>query len=166
MSEASGADGLSGAPDSVIAASRRPFSERPSTMVALIMMSGSVLGMAAWLQPALEGHGTHQQLGLRPCTFLSITGYPCPMCGATTTFALMADLRVGDALVNQPFAVILFGITVGVFSVSVADLVQPRGRWTRILSWIAPYEGHLAVAFLILMGLAWAYKIALMSPIT
>ena len=32
---------------------------------------------------------THQQLGLPPCTFLEVTGVPCPACGMTTSFALL-----------------------------------------------------------------------------
>ena len=60
-----------------------------------VMLSGlAVLGVARWLAPAQAGHSTHTQLGLDPCTFLALTGWPCPMCGATTTFALMADGRI------------------------------------------------------------------------
>ena len=33
--------------------------------------------------------GTHQQLGLPPCNFVTLTGYPCPACGMTTSFALL-----------------------------------------------------------------------------
>ena len=142
-----------------------PFSERTSTLVSLVLGSGAVLATAAWLQPAIEGHGTHQQLGLRPCTFLSITDYPCPMCGATTTFALMADLRILEALVNQPFAVGLFILTVGVFAISLAELIQRRARWTRILDRIALYECHLALGFLVFMGLAWVYKVGMMGTV-
>ena len=32
----------------------------------------SALGVAAWLEPAVAGHGTHEQLGLEPCTFLAL----------------------------------------------------------------------------------------------
>ncbi len=34
-------------------------------------------------------HGTHQQLGLPPCTLLSICGFPCPSCGMTTSISLL-----------------------------------------------------------------------------
>jgi hypothetical protein len=38
---------------------------------------------------------THQQLGLPPCSFLDVTGVPCPSCGMTTSFALLVR---GDVL--------------------------------------------------------------------
>jgi Protein of unknown function (DUF2752) len=33
--------------------------------------------------------GTHEQLGLPPCTFKSLTGKLCPSCGMSTSFALL-----------------------------------------------------------------------------
>lgn len=120
--------------------------------------TGTVLGLAAWLEPAAQGHGTHLQLGLGTCSFLQFTGQPCPMCGATTTFALMAHLRIAEAVVNQPFAVLLFVLTVGTFAVSVSEAIAPRARWSRILGPLERYEGVLASVFILLMGLGWLYK--------
>lgn len=130
---------------------------------ALVLPTGAVLGLAAWLEPSPLGHSTHTQLGLGQCSFLSLTGYPCPMCGATTSFTLMAHFRPLDALVNQPFATMLFLMTLAVFAISLAEVVQPRGRWGRVLARIEPWEGALAGAFLAAMGLAWVYKAVLMS---
>jgi hypothetical protein len=131
--------------------------------IGLAVGTGVVLGLAAWLEPSPLGHSTHTQLGLGTCSVLSATGIPCPMCGATTSFTLMAHFRPLEALVNQPFASLLFCMTVAVFGVSVAEVVQPRDRWIRFSRWIEPWEGKLAVAFLGFMGLAWVYKIVLMT---
>jgi hypothetical protein len=120
--------------------------------------SGTVIGLAAWLEPAAEGHGTHLQLGLGTCSFLQLTDVPCPMCGATTTFALMAHLRVGEALINQPFAALLFLLTVAMFAVATSEVVLPRGLWGKLLRPLEPYEGWLALTFLGLMGAGWIYK--------
>jgi len=44
-------------------------------------------GVAALLWPDSRGHGTHEQLGLPPCSFEAIFGRRCPSCGSTTAFA-------------------------------------------------------------------------------
>lgn len=54
-------------------------------VVGLLLVAG--FGLSAWLSPDPSGHGTHQQLGLAPCSFLLLTGRPCPSCGGTTAFA-------------------------------------------------------------------------------
>jgi len=141
--------------------SARSISRFVSAFLAL--GTGVVLLLALWLEPSPLGHSTHTQLGLNPCSFLRATGYPCPMCGATTTFTLMAHLRPLQAFLTQPFAALLFCMTVGVFGVSVAEVVQPRDRWIRFSDWIEPYEGWLSVAFLGFMAAAWAYKIFMMA---
>jgi hypothetical protein len=52
--------------------------------VILAVPTSVVLGLAAWLEPAAGGVGTHKQLGLNGCAVLTATGWPCPMCGMTT----------------------------------------------------------------------------------
>ena len=146
-------------------ASQRWTSRDVSRLASIFLAVGTgvVIGIAIWLEPSPLGHSTHMQLGLNTCSFLSATGYPCPMCGATTTFTLMAHLRPLQALATQPFAALLFCMTVGVFGVSVAEVLQPRDRWIRFSDWIEPWEGRLAVGFLGFMALAWFYKIYLMG---
>jgi len=134
--------------------------------VPLAVGSGAVLAAARWVQPAAEGHGTHLQLGLRPCSVLAWTGYPCPMCGATTTFALMADLRPFDAIANQPFAAVLFLLCLGVFGLSAAEIAVPRDRWQRLFAALEPHEGGAAGGFLLAMALGWAWKLSQMAPQT
>src|SRR5262249_37405720 len=40
-----------------------------------------LLGTARWLTPDASRRGTHRQLGLPPCNFLTLTGKRCPSCG-------------------------------------------------------------------------------------
>jgi Protein of unknown function (DUF2752) len=63
-------------------------------LVGLAVGLGAVFAIALWLDP-YDADGvplqmeTHRQLGLPPCTFYAVTGFPCPSCGMTTSFALL-----------------------------------------------------------------------------
>lgn len=50
--------------------------------------------MSRALVPDPKGYGTHTQLGLRPCTFATMTGRLCPTCGMTTAYAWFVRGRV------------------------------------------------------------------------
>ena len=56
-----------------------------------------LLAIAAMLKPSPLGHGTHQQLGLPPCTFWVLFGRPCPTCGMTTAWAHLVRGQWVDA---------------------------------------------------------------------
>lgn len=146
-------------------ARRLPLSVRAISRLAsipVLLTSGGVLGVAAWLVPAAEGHSTHTQLGMEGCTVLSLTGWPCPLCGMTTTFALMAHLRPFEAIYNQPFGVVLFVGVAAVFGVAAAELIAPRDRWRRLWAMILAREVLLTSLFLLGLFAAWIWKIALM----
>jgi hypothetical protein len=130
--------------------------------VPIALGSGSVLALAAWLEPSPLGHSTHTQLGMGQCTVLQLTGYPCPMCGMTTSFTLFMHLRPVEAILNQPFGLVMFLGTALMFGTAAAEVIAPRDRWSRLGRWVAPYEGHLATLFLVGMFLGWLYKSAMM----
>jgi uncharacterized protein DUF2752 len=60
------------------------------------------LVVAAFLNPASEGLGTHKQLGKPACGFYVRTGYPCPTCGMTTAFAHTVRGELYQAFAVQP----------------------------------------------------------------
>jgi hypothetical protein len=100
------------------------------------------LGIAAWLTPSEQGLGTHQQLGLPPCTLRILAGIRCPSCGMTTSWSYMMhgqvlrsfQTNVGGALLA------LSALTY----VPWASLSAYRGRW-----WLAtPDEWVLAISSL------------------
>ncbi len=84
----------------------------------------AVLVTAAMLAPSPEGHGTHTQLGLPPCGFLVYTGYPCPGCGLTTSFAHMIRLEVFGAFHANPFGILLFLATAAIVPISLYGIVK------------------------------------------
>jgi hypothetical protein len=61
---------------------------RCSLLAAAAALAG-ILVLARMLVPDPRGFGTHTQLGLTPCGFLTMTGRLCPTCGMTTAFAWM-----------------------------------------------------------------------------
>lgn len=97
-----------------------------SALVWTVLLAGpvAVLITAAALTPSAAGHGTHTQLGLAPCGFLAYTGYPCPGCGLTTSFAHMIRLQVIGAFEANPFGILLFLCTVAIVPVSVLGLIR------------------------------------------
>ena len=133
------------------------------TATALFVPSAVVLGIARWLSPDPAGVGTHIQLGLAPCGMMAWSGIPCPMCGMTTTFSLMANLRPVDAVVNQPFGVVLFAITFIVALIGAMEIVRPANRWDHFIKLTIGREVALLSAFIVLMIGSWAYKAVAMG---
>ncbi len=65
-------------------------------MVTLALLAG--FSLARVLTPSPAGLGTHQQLGLPPCTVRVLTGQPCPACGMTTSFSHFTRGQWGGSL--------------------------------------------------------------------
>ncbi len=93
----------------------------------LAVMLLTLLATAAWLSPRVQGLGTHQQLGLPPCTFATHFGMRCPSCGMTTSWAhLMNGNVLGSMQANSA------GCLLGVLAVITgpwALISAIRGRW-------------------------------------
>ncbi len=90
--------------------SERPWISR-FAWAAMGLAAWAVLVTASWLHADGRGFGTHQQLGLPPCTFEAMTRVPCPGCGLTTSFTHMAHLSPWSALDAHPMGPVLFLIT-------------------------------------------------------
>jgi uncharacterized protein DUF2752 len=73
---------------------------RRSRFLAALVGAGllAALFVATQLRADPRGLGTHEQLGLPPCSFIIWTGKRCPACGMTTAWALMAHGHVVQAL--------------------------------------------------------------------
>ena len=119
------------------------------------LLALSVLIIASLIHPDPSGMGTHRQLGLPPCGWLAATGYPCPTCGMTTSFAAAAHAKPRAAFYAQPFGA-LFALATAVFfwgAMHVAVFGSQLGRLAERLL-MPRYLWPTAVVFLV----CWAYK--------
>jgi hypothetical protein len=104
----------------------------------------ALLAVASQLEPNLSGLGTHQQLGLPPCSFRLIFGARCPACGMTTSWAYFARGHWADSM-----AVNLGGFLLALASLLGAGLLA-RAAWTGRL----PSERAQSTITLIGLGIA------------
>ena len=124
----------------------------------LILCSGIVLGLSIYLEPDPNGFGTHRQLGLGMCTFKSLTEFPCPMCGMTTSFALMSQLSILKAILTQPFGVVLYLLNLLVLILSVL-YIAGKNTHQRVLYWIILNEKKIMVSLIVGLLLGWIHKV-------
>ena len=126
---------------------------------ALVLIAVFLIGIfaiALALDPYQGGQawtmGTHQQLGLPPCTFYKLTGKPCPSCGMTTSFALLVRGDVWNSLRANAAGTFLALCCLAVIPWGL--VCAWRGRVYGITA-IEPVLTRLVVLFLILMLVRW-----------
>lgn len=128
----------------------------------LFIPTASLLGVAAWVSPDAEGHGTHTQLGMAPCGFVERTGLPCATCGMTTSFAHAADGNLISSFITQPAGAVLAVTTAMVCLFSFYAMLMgvnllPIFRIT--------WKPKIIILFGVLVMGAWIYKIAVFQGI-
>lgn len=131
---------------------------RTRRILAAIVAIGaaSVLGLAAWLEPSEAGLGTHEQLNMPSCGWITLMDLPCPTCGMTTSFAHAADGRFLASFVAQPLGFLLaiattMALFVAVYVVFTGSRVA--GQFTRL--WVRG-SGWALTAIIVA---AWVYKV-------
>jgi len=98
---------------------------------ALLLLGVLVMvGVGLYLTPDPAGHGTHQQLGLPPCTIYYLTGRPCPSCGLTTSVSAILHGQFGLAWRANPMGFVIVAAAVAVAFNSLFALLW--GRSVRI----------------------------------
>jgi hypothetical protein len=127
--------------------------------VFLAVASGGLLAVAWGLKPAAAGFGTHEALGLPPCSWPARFGLPCPSCGMTTAFAYAAKGDLLASFAAQPMGCILALLTGMTLVGSLWTLATGRTLWPAYgTMWNARGLWFLGLVAL----LAWGYKTALM----
>lgn len=123
----------------------------------------AVIGTGLWLYPYdADGNalrlGTHQQLGLPPCTFKEMVGVPCPSCGMTSSFSLLLHGDVLNSLKANFAGTAL--VTFGLFFVpwALASAFLRRFVFIRALEIVV---FRLAVIFLVVLFGRWGVVVIL-----
>jgi len=133
----------------------RPAAAR---VVAAVVLAGCValLATAAALTPSETGLGTHQQLGFPPCTFVLLTGYPCPTCGMTTAFSYAVRGQLIAAFSAHPAGLALALATAAAVGICLS-VIATGTVWKVNLYRVRPV--WFTVMVIGLMAAGWAYKI-------
>jgi len=127
------------------------------TLVLLAVGLIAVFATARWLNP-YEPDGqprrmeTHRQLGLPPCTFLYMTGLPCPSCGMTTSFAFLAHGDVANSVRANAVGTLLAAFLVILLPWSLVSAI--RGRPLGIYS-LEQALTRIVATFMVLVLLRW-----------
>ncbi len=133
---------------------RAPWLDR--AVAALVFAAAAIcVALLVSIEPDAKGYDTHTQLGLSPCNWPRVYGYPCPTCGATTAATLLVHGRLISAFVTQPFgaALALAGIALG----AIAGWCLLRSRSFLDVYVQLPRTAIAFVAVLLLLA-SWGYK--------
>ncbi|MBN1278032.1 MAG: DUF2752 domain-containing protein [Deltaproteobacteria bacterium] len=121
-----------------------------SAHLPFALITGTVL-LASILVPVVPSP-------LKICTFLKLTGYPCPFCGFTRSFLALGHGGWAFAMHNCPLSVLLYCLTIFVFAWNTAGLLAGviirRGRFLRL----KPVRPWLII-IIGLFALNWMYRL-------
>lgn len=143
--------------------SNAPGRRRLIALVVAVCCAG-LLGIATFVAPASAGVGTHEQLNLPQCGWITLMDLPCMTCGMTTAFSHAVRGSFLKSALTQPMGFVLAMGTAMTLMVALyvtmtgsnvtrmfARLWTPRMIWLIALfaaaSWmfkIAMYRGMLA----------------------
>jgi len=149
-------------------AAESPFAGRPPRSplrvvdrVLLLALGGVLAAMlaTAWrLTPSPRGLGTHQQLGLAPCTVEQWFGLRCPSCGMTTAWAHVVQGQVLAACRANAGGTLLAVFALGGTPWLIAS--GARGRWIvgRPSEW---WLFAAALAIVVITLVQWAVRVSL-----
>ena len=125
--------------------------------VLIAALGLGLLVTAVALPPASAGLGTHKQLGLPSCNWITTMDLPCPTCGMTTAFSHTVRGEWPSAFRAQPMGLLLC---------LVAAMAVIGGTWTALVgngpgrliatSWNRWWTWPLVI----LVVAAWGWKIA------
>jgi hypothetical protein len=128
----------------------------------LLLLFVPMLGIGLYLNPSPAGLATHTQLGLPPCGFYTEYGWPCPTCGYTTAVSHVAHGQWLTAIATQPGGAMVGFLAVACVILGTVGLTT--GKWYGpSFFWFAWNRWRILIWTLIVILVAWGYKILIMS---
>lgn len=118
--------------------------------------SGSLLMVAAMLSPSETGLGTHQQLMLPECGWITIFDLPCPTCGMTTAFSHAADGNLSASFLTQPLGSLL-ALATAIAFLSGMYVAFTGSRIGSMFGRLWSYRTGWIIAGLVVVS--WGYKV-------
>ena len=129
----------------------------PARVEALVAMggAGAILIAAHLLSPDVTGYGTHERLFLLPCIFRFVTGLPCPFCGMTTAFTLLARGQWAVAFGIHVLGPAAYMVTRGMLLAGLEGLARNRRPLPQGL-----FGQRAGRVILLIILLGWAVNLA------
>lgn len=139
---------------------RAPWLDRAIASIVFGAAATCVVALLS-IDPDPKGYDTHTQLGLSPCNWPKVYGYPCPTCGATTAATLVVHGRLLAAFETQPFGATfaLAGVALG----AMAGWCLLRSRSFLDVYMQLPRTA-IALCAVLLLFASWGYKCLVFAP--
>lgn len=138
-----------------------PVAESPAGRWVDRIAALTIVGLAVFfvvvlarVHPDGRGHGTHEQLGMEPCSWPIVHHKPCPTCGVTTAATYLVHLDPIAAVRTQPFGAFLAVIGLITAGVALGSLLRGESFVARLAR--LPYGTVFGVAVALLLA-SWAY---------
>jgi hypothetical protein len=126
------------------------------SLLSLGLVLLALLATAASLEPRASGLGTHEQLGLPPCTFYTWYRRRCPSCGMTTAWSHAVRGQIPAALRANVGGTLLAALAVAAAGWSLLSALG--GRWLPG----RPSDTLLVAASAVIVGVTlidWAWRL-------
>jgi len=141
---------------------RIPHAQATSPMVRRAFASGvamacaALLAVAAVVSPSSQGLGTHEQLNLPQCGWITVMDVPCVTCGMTTAFAHAVRGSFLQSILAQPMGFVL-ALATAMTLLLALHVAITGSQVTRLLGRLyRPRFIWLLVAF---AAASWVFKI-------
>lgn len=131
------------------------LSRKHRTLLAsfgVFLLSGFLLSV--YLKPSPAGYGTHQKLGLPPCSMRVMFEIPCPSCGMTTSFSHFVRGQIPSSMRANAAGTLLAVVCVVLMIWSFLTAWQGRYMWVHDPATTLAY-GLSGVAALTLLHWVW-----------